>query len=303
MANQEDDFGMFSQQPIISDNPNNENLMNFDDQNNDFNAEMIEKPTNSESFSMVQETAEEPVVKSSRRSSENSSSSSETSSVASSQKVFRGLFKRSITGKCNIFKSKELNDILAWRDVKTSAIYFVSSFFFIITLMMYPFLYIVTNLTLLSIVGAIFVKLYFKIVSMIKSEKYCDPFKGYLKGENGGAHFWLSEDNVEKFLKACIKALTFSIKSTQKLVLGSNIQSSIKFAFSLYFWTKLSKMFSGLTILLILDIFFFTFPVVYENNHKMIDAYVDQFNDVYADVVDKINAFLPSGWKIRVKHE
>ena len=139
---------------------------------------------------------------------------------------------------------------------------------------------------------------------MIKSEKYCDPFKSYLKGENGGAHyFWLSEDNVEKFLKAGIKALTFSIKSTQKLVLGSNIQSSIKFAFSLYFWTKLSKMFSGLTILLILDIFFFSFPVVYENNHKIIDAYVDQFNDVYGDVVDKINAFLPSGWRIRVKDE
>ena len=109
MANQEDEFGMFSQQRIISDNPNNDNLMNFeDDQNNAFNAEMIEKPTNSESFSMVQETAEEPIVKSSRRSSESSSKSSEASSIAS-PKVFRGLFKRSITGKCNIFKSKEFN--------------------------------------------------------------------------------------------------------------------------------------------------------------------------------------------------
>merc|ERR1712176_1120692 len=149
---------------------------------------------------MVQETAEEPIVKSSRRSSGSSKSSkspsSETSSsITSSPKVFRGLFKRSITGKCNIFKSKELNDILAWRDVKTSAIYFISSFFFIITLMMYPFLYIVTNLTLLSIVGAIFVKLYFKIVSMIKSEKYKDPFRGYLKD----GHLFMSEDNVEKF--------------------------------------------------------------------------------------------------------
>merc|ERR1712176_669558 len=99
MANQEDDFGMFSQQPIISDNPNNENLMNFDDQNNDFNAEMIEKPSNSESFSMVQETVEEPIVKSSRRSSGSSksskSSSEASSSITSSPKVFRGLFKRS----------------------------------------------------------------------------------------------------------------------------------------------------------------------------------------------------------------
>merc|ERR1719454_2086945 len=199
-------------------------------------------------------------------------------------------------GKCELFKSREMNELVAWHDVKKSGIVFGSSITVLFLLLAYPVLYLLSNLVLISIIGAILTKVYFKLVSKIKGQEYKDPFEDYLQQKPV-----IDEKDCAKAMKCVGQALSKAVGSGQHLFLGSNLCQSTKFAFSLYFWTKLSKCFSGLTILILLDTVLFSLPVIYEKNHKIIDKQIEQLDQVLGDLVDKVNGSLPSAYRIKLK--
>jgi len=111
----------------------------------------------------------------------------------------------------------------------------------------------------------------------------------------------VSEKDCEKLMKSLGRLLSGNFTSLQHLIFGSNLFQSTKFAFSLYFWTKLSKCFSGLTVLILLDVLIFSIPIAYEKNHKIIDGYIYEFDKAICEVVKKVNGLLPEGYRLKVK--
>ena len=243
------------------------------------------------------------VVNSTRRASSSSESSRSSKSRSRSPSPVRkspakSNFFTKNKGQCKIFRNDQLNDIVAWKDLRKSGIIFSSSLSLLLLLSFYPVLYLLSNLALISIIGAIFTKLYFKIVSKIKGDTYVDPFESYLKGKT-----FISHKNCEKSIQAISKAFSEAVLSAQKLVFGSDLNNSFKFAGSLYLWTKISKWFSGITLLILIEIAVFSIPKIYEKNYLLIDEYVNQMNEIIDDVIMKMNVYLPEGWRIRVKND
>jgi len=174
-------------------------------------------------------------------------------------------------------------EIVNWHDLRESSVVMVSLMSFIILLMKYPILYLLTNIILTIATGAFFIKIYGKVMSLVKGGPQPDPFEKYLKRES-----FVTEASVQKYLIKFSKVVFPAIAEIQHLVLGTDLRQSVVFWIKLYFLSHVTSWFTGLTVLLWSVILAFSLPMIYKKNKVLVDANLCLVNKIYEDSVEKI---------------
>ena len=212
----------------------------------------------------------------------------------------------------NFFGSNTLNKILGWSDPKISATYFITISAILLTFMTYPILYLLNRACFYSMILVFLAKSYYQVLFLLnKGDK--DPFADYVCDKKK----WLDEKKVEKFLEKTLAFLKSTALSINKRIINSDIKKSLKFLFNVYLLTLFSNIFpSVLSLLLFINIGFFSVPKLYVNNKKVVDQNLEKALAVYNEklemvleifkqksqlVITKVNGFLPNKWKLKIE--
>lgn len=174
-------------------------------------------------------------------------------------------------------------EIVNWHDLRESSVVMVSLMSFIILLMKYPILYLLTNIILTIATGAFFIKIYGKVMSLVKGGPQPDPFEKYLNRES-----FVSEAQVQRYLIKFSKVVFPAIAEIQHLVLGTDLRQSVVFWIKLYFLSHVTSWFTGLTVLLWSVILAFSLPMIYKKNKVLVDGNLCLINKIYEDSIEKV---------------
>merc|ERR1711976_901597 len=174
-------------------------------------------------------------------------------------------------------------EIVNWVDIRESSIVMISLMSFIILLMKYPVLYLISNILLITATGAFFVKIYAKVMSLIKGGDYEDPFRNYITRDS-----FITEGQVQKYLIKFSRCMFPALQDLQHLIFGTDLKRSTCFWVKLYFLSHITSWFTGLTVLLWSVILAFSLPIIYQKNKVLIDANLAVVSKIYEETSEKV---------------
>ncbi|XP_015768292.1 PREDICTED: reticulon-1-A-like [Acropora digitifera] len=165
----------------------------------------------------------------------------------------------------------DVKDILLWRDIKVSAIVFVSGFVLLVCLTQFSVVSVITNIALICLAPMLALRLLLTARSAVSKSEFEHPLKAYLSKD-----IQVPKEKVCRF-PLCFKK-TFS---PQLLVV-------------LYILSYIALWFSGITLSFIGFIGAFIVPKIYDMYQTEIDSCMRKIKSAVDEVLQKITAKVPA---------
>ncbi|XP_073417317.1 reticulon-2 isoform X1 [Dendrobates tinctorius] len=179
---------------------------------------------------------------------------------------------------------KAVADLLYWRDITLSAGCLTGLTVCLLCLIHFSVISIISYSCLLVLSATLIIRLYCRL---LKKGDGMNPFQKYLDMDP-----ILPPQQVE-VVAARLVVLTFTALSTlRRLFLVQDTKESLKFLLLLYLLTYVGAVVNGLTLLLLVVIGVFTFPVMYKHNQVLVDRYVSMVTSRVAAFRAKFRAQL-----------
>lgn len=120
------------------------------------------------------------------------------------------------------------------------------------------------------------------------------PFKEYLEKD-----VTVTSEKMHEVADLTAAKLNGTLVELRRLFLVEDLVDSVKFALVLWALTYVGSWFNGLTLVILGVIGLFSLPKVYETHQEKIDQNVDLVRGKINDIVDKVQAVLPIGKKVK----
>lgn len=183
-----------------------------------------------------------------------------------------------------------MKDILLWRDVKVSAIVFVSGFVLLVCLTQFSVVSVLTNIALVCLAPMLALRLLLTARSAFLRSEFEHPLKAYLSKD-----IEVSKDKADQLGE---KVAGFAVSITTKLralFLVDDLSDSLKLLVALYVLSYVAQWFSGITLTFTAFIGAFTVPKVYDRYQTEINSCLGKIKSAVEDATGKITSKVPQG--------
>ncbi|XP_016321444.1 reticulon-4-like isoform X3 [Sinocyclocheilus anshuiensis] len=184
--------------------------------------------------------------------------------------------------------SKQVVDLLYWRDLQRTGVVFGASLFLLLSLSVCSIISVISYVGLALLSVTISFRIYKGILQAVQKSEDGHPFKMYLDKDVG-----ISSELVHKYGDMALAHFNSLIKELRRLFLVEDLVDSLKFAVLMWILTYVGALFNGLTLLILGLIGAFSWPVIYEKQQAQIDHYYGLVNKQIKDVLGKIQAKIP----------
>ncbi|KAM4019543.1 reticulon-2 [Anomaloglossus baeobatrachus] len=179
---------------------------------------------------------------------------------------------------------KAVTDLLYWRDITLSAGCLTGLTVCLLCLIQFSVISIISYSCLLVLSATLIMRLYCKL---LKKGEGANPFQKYLDMDP-----ILLPEQVEVVASRLVVLFFTALSTLRRLFLVQDTKESLKFLLLLYLLTYVGAVVNGLTLLLLVVIGVFTFPVMYKHNQALVDRYVSMVTSRVAAFRAKFRAQL-----------
>ncbi|XP_056423746.1 reticulon-4 isoform X4 [Hyla sarda] len=184
--------------------------------------------------------------------------------------------------------SKNVVDLLYWRDIKKSGAVFGASLFLLLSLTVFSIVSVAAYIALALLSVSISFRIYKGVLQAIQKSDDGHPFKALLD-----SNIAVSEDLVQKYCNVALSHINCTIKELRRLFLVEDLVDSLKFAVLMWVFTYIGALFNGLTLLILALISLFSIPVIYERHQTQIDHYLSLVNKNVKNISDLVQSKIP----------
>nr|XP_058951279.1 reticulon-1-A-like [Pocillopora verrucosa] len=184
----------------------------------------------------------------------------------------------------------DVKDILLWRDVKVTAIVFVSGFVLLICMTQFSVVSVLTNIALVCLAPMLALRLLMTARSAFLRIEFEHPLKAYLSRD-----IEVSKDKADLVGE---KVSGFAVAMTTKLralFLVDDLPASLKLLVALYVLSYVAQWFSGITLTFMAFIGAFTIPKIYDMYETEINSCLGKIKSAVEDATGKIASKMPKG--------
>ncbi|XP_012679100.1 reticulon-4a isoform X2 [Clupea harengus] len=179
-------------------------------------------------------------------------------------------------------------DLVYWRDTQRSGVVFGASLFLLLSLSVCSIVSVCAYIALALLSVTISFRIYKGILQAVQKSEEGHPFKLYLEQDVG-----VPADLVHKYSEVGLRHVNTGIKELRRLFLVEDLVDSIKFGALLWILTYIGAFFNGLTLLIMVLVGVFGWPLTYEKHQTQIDHYYGMVSGQVKDIVGKIQAKVP----------
>ncbi|PFX24538.1 Reticulon-4 [Stylophora pistillata] len=186
----------------------------------------------------------------------------------------------------------DVKDILLWRDVKVTAIVFVSGFVLLICLTQFSVVSVLTNIALVCLAPMLALRLLLTARSAFLRTEFEHPLKAYLSKD-----IEVSKDKAD-FVGEKVSGFAVAMSTKLRaLFLVDDLADSLKLLIALYVISYVAQWFSGITLTFIAFIGAFTIPKIYDMYGTEINSCLGKIKSAVEDATGKITSKVPKGTK------
>ncbi|XP_057370917.1 reticulon-1-like isoform X2 [Daphnia carinata] len=185
-------------------------------------------------------------------------------------------------------------DLVYWRDPRKSGIVLGAVLAILLSLSVVSVVSVISYSALAVLTGTLSFRLYKNVLQAVQKTQDGHPFKEYLEQD-----VTVTTEKVHEVADLTAAKLNATLVELRRLFLVEDLVDSVKFALVLWALTYVGSMFNGLTLVILGVIGLFTFPKVYETHQEKIDQNVDLVKGKINEIVDKVQAVLPIGKKVK----
>ncbi|XP_026880726.1 reticulon-4a isoform X3 [Electrophorus electricus] len=184
--------------------------------------------------------------------------------------------------------SREVVDLLYWRDLQRTGVVFGASLFLLLALNACSIISVLSYISLALLSVTISFRIYKGILQAVQKSEDGHPFKMYLDQD-----VTVPAETVQNYADATLEHVNAAVKELRRLFLVEDLVDSLKFAVLMWILTYVGSLFNGLTILIIVHVAAFSWPVIYEKHQTQIDHYYGLVNNQIKEVMKKVQAMMP----------
>lgn len=183
----------------------------------------------------------------------------------------------------------DVKDILLWRDIKVSAIVFVSGFVLLVCLTQFSVVSVITNIALICLAPMLALRLLLTARSAVSKSEFEHPLKVYLSKD-----IQVPKEKAD-LVGEKVAEVTVSITTKlRNLFLVDDLSDSLKLLVVLYILSYIALWFSGITLSFIGFIGAFIVPKIYDMYQTEIDSCMRKIKSAVDEVLQKITAKVPA---------
>ncbi|KAM8953782.1 reticulon-2 [Pelodytes ibericus] len=164
---------------------------------------------------------------------------------------------------------RAFRDLLYWRDTLLSAACLTGITLSLLCLIQFSVISVVSYGCLIILSATLTLRIYSKFLSKLKKGNGSNPFQSYLDVD-----LMVSSPQLEALAARVTNLCCSALCTLRNLFLVQDIKQSLKLLLLLYLLTYVGAVFNGLTLLLLIVIGGFTFPILYKQNQKLVDHYI-----------------------------
>ncbi|XP_053484824.1 reticulon-3 isoform X1 [Ictalurus furcatus] len=183
-------------------------------------------------------------------------------------------------------------DLVYWRDPKKSGMVFGISLLLLLSLAAFSVISVISYLLLALLCVTISFRVYKTVIQAVQKSNDGHPFKELMEKDVS-----LSPETFRKHVDVCLTYINCALKQLSRLFLVEDLVDSLKLAVVMWLMTYVGAVFNGITILILVDIFAFTLPPLYEKYKTQIDRYINIARTQVNTAVAKIQEKLPKAAK------
>lgn len=183
----------------------------------------------------------------------------------------------------------DVKDILLWRDIKVSAIVFVSGFVLLVCLTQFSVVSVITNIALICLAPMLALRLLLTARSAVSKSEFEHPLKVYLSKD-----IQVPKEKAD-LVGEKVAEVTVSITTKlRNLFLVDDLSDSLKLLVVLYILSYIALWFSGITLSFIGFIGAFIVPKIYDMYQTEIDSCMRKIKSAVDEVLQKITTKVPA---------
>ncbi|CAH3115804.1 unnamed protein product [Pocillopora meandrina] len=187
----------------------------------------------------------------------------------------------------------DVKDILLWRDVKVTAIVFVSGFVLLICMTQFSVVSVLTNIALVCLAPMLALRLLMTARSAFLRSEFEHPLKAYLSRDiEVSKDKAMLADLVGEKVSGFAAAMTTKLRA---LFLVDDLPASLKLLVALYVLSYVAQWFSGITLTFMAFIGAFTIPKIYDMYETEINSCLGKIKSAVEDATGKIASKMPKG--------
>ncbi|XP_056606373.1 reticulon-4a isoform X3 [Triplophysa dalaica] len=184
--------------------------------------------------------------------------------------------------------SKQVEDLLYWRDVQRTGVVFGASLLLLLSLSACSVISVASYVALALLSVTISFRIYKGVLQAVQKSEDGHPFKMYLDKDIA-----IPTEMIQKYSDMGLMRVNTVIKELRRLFLVEDLVDSLKFAVLMWILTYVGACFNGLTIIILGLISVFSWPIIYEKHQAQIDHYYGLVNKQIKDIVAKVQAKIP----------
>uniref|UniRef100_A0A8C5QLD8 Reticulon n=1 Tax=Leptobrachium leishanense TaxID=445787 RepID=A0A8C5QLD8_9ANUR len=174
---------------------------------------------------------------------------------------------------------RAVKDLLYWRDTLLSAGCLTGLTLSLLCLIQFSVISVVSYGCLVLLSATLTLRIYTKFLHKLKKGSEANPFQFYLD-----ADLMLPAPQLEALAARVIIHCCSTLCTLRNLFLVKDTKESLKLLLLLYLLTYVGAVFNGLTLLVLVIIAAFTFPILYKQNKTLVDRYISM-------VTKRVSAF------------
>ncbi|KAM7420010.1 hypothetical protein PAMA_016891 [Pampus argenteus] len=187
--------------------------------------------------------------------------------------------------------------LVHWKQPKKSAATFGMSLLVLVSMATLSIISVVSYLLLACLCITITFRVYKSVIQAVQKSDEGHPFKSLLDQDIS-----LSPELARTMANQCLVHVNRLSSQMRRLLLVEDLVDSLKLAAVMWLMTYVGAVFNGITILIIVDIIFFTTPLIYQKRKTQIDQHIDLIRSRVEETLYKLQDRLPGAVK-RVKAE
>ncbi|KAM7394866.1 hypothetical protein PAMP_021641 [Pampus punctatissimus] len=187
--------------------------------------------------------------------------------------------------------------LVHWKQPKKSAAAFGMSLLVLVSMATLSIISVVSYLLLACLCITITFRVYKSVIQAVQKSDEGHPFKSLLDQDVS-----LSPELARTLADQSLVHLNWLSSQTRRLLLVEDLVDSLKLAAVMWVMTYVGAVFNGITILIIVDIIFFTTPLIYQKRKTQIDQHIDLIRSRVEETLYKLQDRLPGAVK-RAKAE
>ncbi|XP_035494451.1 reticulon-3-B isoform X2 [Scophthalmus maximus] len=192
--------------------------------------------------------------------------------------------------------SHSVVQLVQWKQPRMSAVAFGLSFLVLVSVATLSIISVVSYLLLACLCVTITFRVYKAVIQAVQKSDDGHPFRSLLERDIS-----VSSESVRLLTDQSLIHLNWFISQSRRLLLVQDLVDSLKLAAVMWLMTYIGSVFNGVTIM-ILDIMFFTTPLIYQKKKAQIDQNVALLRCRLEETLQKLQNKLPGAVK-RTKAE